>query len=192
MLRSGELEGERREERVEGVLGPWRIPAGGVRALRERLYAEGAETTVVLPPGETLADAVPKASGMPSGERTADTPSEASELLSEGVRDLREKAEGLLEEFQRLEGGLEAAELQEVAFREELRREKERSEALRAELEEERRARGRDEPRGAWRRLIGGSDRLSLYWPSCSWSRSWQRCSSSTTSRGAGEAGLAA
>ena len=89
MLRSGELEGERREERVEGVLGPWRIPAGGVRALRERLYAE-------------------------------------------------------------------AAEIQEVALREELRREKERSEALRAELEEERRARGRDEPRGAWRRLLGG------------------------------------
>ena len=156
MLRSSELEGERREERVEGVLGPWRIPAGGVRALRERLYAEGAETTVVLPPGETPADAVPEASGMPPGEHTADTPSEASELLSEGVRDLREKAEGLLEEFQRLESRLEAAELQEVAFREELRREKERSEALRAELEEERRARELDEPRGAWRRLIGG------------------------------------
>ena len=65
MLRSGELEGERREERVEGVLGPWRIPAGGVRALRERLYAEAAETTEVLPPGGTLADAVPEASGMP-------------------------------------------------------------------------------------------------------------------------------
>ena len=156
MLRSGELEGERREERVEGVLGPWRIPAGGVRALRERLYAEAAETTVVLSPGETLADAVPEAPRMPPGERTADTPSEASELLSEGVRELREKAEGLVEEFQRLEGRLEAAEIQEVALREELRREKERSEALRAELEEERRARGRDEPRGAWRRLLGG------------------------------------
>jgi predicted transcriptional regulator len=156
MLRSGELEGERREERIEGVLGPWRISAGGVRALRERHYAEAAETTVVLPPGETLADAVPEASRMPPGERTADTPSEASELLSEGVRDLREKAEGLLEEFQHLEGRLEAAEIQEVALREELRREKERSEALRAELEEERRARWRDEPRGAWRRLFEG------------------------------------
>jgi hypothetical protein len=156
MLRSGELEGERREERVEGVLGPWRIPAGGVQALRERLYAEDAETTVVLPPGETRADAVPEASGMPPGERTADTPSEASELLSEGVRDLREKAERLLEEFQRLEGRLEAAEIQEVALREELRREKELSEALRAELEEGRPARGRDEPRGGWRRLFGG------------------------------------
>ena len=156
MLRSGELEGERREERVEGVLGPWRIPARGVQALRERLYAQDAVTTVVLPPGETRAEAVPEASGMPPGERTADTPSEASELLSEGVRDLREKAEGLLEEFQRLEGRLEAAEIQEVALREELRREKERSEALRVELEEGRRAHGRDEPRGAWRRLFGG------------------------------------
>jgi excisionase family DNA binding protein len=156
MLRSGELEGERREERVEGVLGPWRIPARGVQALRERLYAQDAETTVVLLPGETRADAVTEASGMPPGERTADTPSEASELLSEGVRDLREKAEGLLEEFQRLEGRLEAAEIQEVALREELRREKERSEALRVELEEGRRAHGRDEPRGAWRRLFGG------------------------------------
>jgi hypothetical protein len=152
MLRSGELEDERHEERVEGMLGPWRIPAGGVRALRERLYAEVAQATVVLPPGETLADAVPKASGMLPDERTADTPSEVSELLSEGVRDLREKAEGLPEEFQRLE----AAEIQEVALREELRREKERSEALRAELEEERRARWRDEPRGAWRRLFEG------------------------------------
>jgi len=156
MLRSGELEGERREERVEGVLGPWRILAGGVQALRERLYAEDAETTVVLPPGDTRADAVPEASGMPPGERPADTPSEASELLSEGVRDLREKAERLLEEFQRLEGRLEAAEIQEVALREELRREKERSEAFRAELEEGRRASGRDEPRGGWRRLFGG------------------------------------
>ena len=33
MLRSGELEGERREERIEGVPGPWKIPAQAVRAL---------------------------------------------------------------------------------------------------------------------------------------------------------------
>ena len=33
-LRSGELEGVRREERIEGVLGPWRIPAGAVRAFQ--------------------------------------------------------------------------------------------------------------------------------------------------------------
>ncbi|HEX2181417.1 MAG TPA: helix-turn-helix domain-containing protein [Rubrobacteraceae bacterium] len=141
MLRSGELEGERREERIEGVLGPWRIPTEAVDALRERLHAEGAETTVVLPPGETLTDTVSEGSWRPPSERTAETPSEASELLSEGVRDLREKAEGLLEELQRLEGRLEAAEMQEIALREELRREKGRSGKLREELELERRAR---------------------------------------------------
>jgi excisionase family DNA binding protein len=156
MLRSGELEGERREERVEGVLGPWRIPSEAALALRERLAAEAADTTVVLPPGEALADTFPEGSGTLPGERTAETPSEASELLSEGVRDLREKAEGLLEELQRLEGRLEVAEMQEIALREDLRREKARSEELRAELERERRARGREEPRGPWRRLFGG------------------------------------
>ena len=156
MLRSGELEGERREERVEGVLGPWRIPAEAAQALRERLGAEDAETTAVLPPGETLTDTVSEGSGTLASERTADTPSEVSERLSEGVRDLREKTEGLLEELQRLEGRLEAAEIQEFALREELRREKERSEGLRAELEKERRARrGREEPRGRWHRLFG-------------------------------------
>jgi hypothetical protein len=141
MLRSGELEGERREERIEGVLGPWRIPTEAVHGLRERLHAEAAETTMVLPPGETLTDTVSEGSGRPPSERTADTPSEASELLSEGVRDLREKALELLEELQRLEGRLEAAEMQEIALREELRREKGRSEKLREELELERRAR---------------------------------------------------
>ena len=142
MLRSGELEGERREERIEGVLGPWRIPTEAVHGLRERLHAEAAETTVVLPPGETLTDTVSEGSGrLLPNERTADTPSEASELLSEGVRDLREKALELLEELQRLEGRLEAAEMQEIALREELRREKGRSEKLREELELERRAR---------------------------------------------------
>ncbi len=35
VLRAGELEGERREERVEGVLGPWRIPKRVVHDLRE-------------------------------------------------------------------------------------------------------------------------------------------------------------
>jgi hypothetical protein len=156
MLRGGELEGERREERVEGVLGPWRIPAEAAHALRERLGAEDAETTAVLPPGETLPDAVPEGFGTLPSEHTADTPSGVSERLSEGVRDLREKAEGLLEELQRLEGRLEAAEIQEIALREDLRRQKERSEGLRAELEEERRARGREVPRGPWHKLFGG------------------------------------
>lgn len=158
MLRSGELGGERREERIEGVLGPWRIPAEGVRAFRERqaaVAAQAAEATVVLPPGETLLDTAPEGRVASSGGRTADTPSEASERLSETVRDLREKAEGLLEELQRLEGRLEATEIQEGALREELRQEKERSEALQAELAEERTGR-REEPRRRWRRLFGG------------------------------------
>jgi len=76
--------------------------------------------------------------------------------LSEDVRDLREKVEGLLEKLQRLEGRLEAAELQELTLREELRREKERSEGLATVLEGERRAREREEPRGLGRRLFGG------------------------------------
>ena len=88
-------------------------------------------------------------------QRTADTPSEASERLSEGVRDLREKAEGLLEELQSLGGRLEATEIQELALREELRRETGRSEALRAEPEAERAGR-REKPQGPWRRLFGG------------------------------------
>lgn len=155
LLRAGELEGERREERIEGVLGPWRIPAKAAHALRDRMDAEAAETTVALPPGETLTDTVPERSVTPPGERTADTPSEASELLSEGVRELREKAEGLLEELLRLEGRLEIAEMQEIALREELRREKERSEKARAALEAEVAGR-REAPQGAWRRLFGG------------------------------------
>ena len=164
MLRAGELEGERREERIEGVLGPWRISAGAVDSLRERRDAEtakaeeAAEATVIMSPGDTLLKKPPESQGEGRGaspsERTADTPSEASELLSEGVRDLREKAEGILEELQRLEGRLEATEMQEVALREELRQEKERSEELRAELEAQSSAR-RDEPRGAWGRLFG-------------------------------------
>ena len=51
-LRSGELEGERREERIEGVFGPWRIPAHAVRDFQGRLKVEGGETTVALSPGE--------------------------------------------------------------------------------------------------------------------------------------------
>ncbi len=68
------------------------------------MNAEAAETTVVLAPGETLADTIPGAPGAPPGERTAQTPSEITGRLSESVRDPREKVEGLLGELQRLEG----------------------------------------------------------------------------------------
>ena len=150
MLRSGELEGERREERIEGVLGPWRIPAQAVRAFQEHRAAR-----------EATADTVGGASQSSPGEVTAATPSEASELLSEGVRQLREKVEDLLGELGRLESRLEAAEIQETTLRESLERESERAErereraaGLQAELDAER-ARRNEEPRGAWRRLFG-------------------------------------
>src|SRR3712207_9493952 len=59
-LRSGELEGERREERIEGVLGPWRIPARAIRAFQKRLKAEEDEPTVALSRGEeATADTLP-------------------------------------------------------------------------------------------------------------------------------------
>ena len=150
MLRSGELEGERREERIEGVLGPWRIPAQAVRAFQERRAAR-----------EATADTVAGASQPPADEVTAATPSEASELLSEGVRQLREKVEDLLGELGRLESRLEATEIQETTLRESLERESERAErerqradGLQAELDAAR-ARRSEEPRGAWHRLFG-------------------------------------
>lgn len=150
MLRSGELEGERREERIEGVLGPWRIPPGAVQAFQERRDAS-----------EATADILSGASEPPSGEATASTPSEASELLSESVRQLREKVEDLLKELGRLESRLEATEIQDATLRQSLKQESERADSerekadvLRAELDEER-ARRREEPRGAWRRLFG-------------------------------------
>ena len=37
MLRAGELEGERREEHIEGVLGPWRIPERAVHDMTGQL-----------------------------------------------------------------------------------------------------------------------------------------------------------
>jgi chromosome segregation protein len=150
MLRSGELEGERREERIEGVLGPWRIPAQAVRGYQERRAAR-----------EATADTVGGASQSPAGEVSGVTPSEASELLSEAVRQLREKVEDLLGELARLESRLEAAEIQETTLRESLERESERAErereraaGLQAELDAER-ASGNEVPRGTWRRLFG-------------------------------------
>jgi Helix-turn-helix domain len=153
-LRAGELEGVRREERIEGVLGPWRIPASAMRAFKERLKGEDDEATVALSRGEEAA--ADTLSGTPepmSGEEiTAGTPSEASERLSEEVQELREMARALLGEIDRVEGRLEATEVEQFALREALRREKERSEGLRAELEAERADR-----RGRAARLKGSS-----------------------------------
>ena len=138
-LRSGELKGERYEERIEGVLGPWRIPARAVRAFQERLRAGDNEVTVALSPGEEATTDTLSGTPEPTPEEiTSGTPSEASEKLSEEVRELREMAKALLEEIDRVEGRLEATEVEQFALREALRREKERSEELRGELKAER------------------------------------------------------
>ena len=159
MLRAGELEGERREERIEGVLGPWRIPERAVHALREgdpdvlrakrRAVCETDATTVTLPPGEAPADVPSVSEDVPSVSE--DLPSEASELLSESVRVVREKVEALREELGVLEGRLEVMEITESALREDLRREKERADReqeradqLHTELETERARRRQD------------------------------------------------
>lgn len=151
MLRAGEIEGERGRALMEGVPGPWRLSASAVHAFRERQGAAGAETTVALPPEADL----PGAPEPPASKRTAGTPSATSERLSEGVSELRRKARELLVDLDRLEGQLEADEVEQLALREALKRERERADGLRVELEAER-ARERTEARGSWRRLLGG------------------------------------
>ena len=171
MLRAGELKGERREGRIPGVLGPWRISKRALHTLRHkgdlsasRVGIQDASEAVTTPAGPPLGDTTTDTLSSPdeSGEVTADTPSEASQLLSESVRQVREKAEELQEELGRLEGRLEAMEMAEFTLRESLQREKKRAELerekvdrLRAELVVEREGR-RGEPRELWRRLFGG------------------------------------
>lgn len=152
MLRAGELEGERGEQRVEGVLGPWRLPVGAVHAARAG--GGDAEATVALPAGESTVFEGPLADTA-GGEASA--PSETSERLSEGVQELRDKAEALIADLDRLEGRLEAAEVEQLNLREALRVAEERSERLRAKLEEERARRPPGEQRGPGRRWwLGG------------------------------------
>ena len=157
MCRSGDLRAERREEHIEGVLGPWRIRKDAVHAFSEgRSVAddEAESREAQIPDATTVASASPigatadeTGEASPDGEAAidrldTDTPSEASELLSESVRSLRERAEALVTELERLEGRLEFAEIQDLALREALRRETERSDGLRAELRKERARRG--------------------------------------------------
>ncbi len=149
MLRAGEIEGQRGEQRVEGVLGPWTLPASAVHAARAG--AGDAEATVAMPSGGI---AVPEG---PTPEGAPPAPSETSERLSEGVQELREKAEALISGLDSLEGRLEAAEVEQLTLREALRLAEERSERLRAKLEEERtRAEPREQLEPAWRRWLGG------------------------------------
>lgn len=144
MLRAGEIKGERGEQRVEGVLGPWTLPASAVHAARSVANVGDAEDTAVMPSGEAAT---------PEGP----APSETSERLSEGVQELREKAEALIADLDSLEGRLEAAEVEQLALKEALRLAEERSEGLRAELEQERtRAEPREQRGSTWRRWLGG------------------------------------
>jgi hypothetical protein len=153
MLRAGELQGERAEPVVEGAPGPWRLPAGAVHAARSVAGVSDAEETVALAPGEAAPEGAEDVAG--------DAPSETSERLSEGVQDLREKAGALIAGLDALEGRLEAAEMEQLGLKEELRRAEERSEGLQAELKAERsRSAGAGEQPGqrgpAWRRWLGG------------------------------------
>jgi len=130
MLRAGELEGERGPSLVEGAPGPWLVPASAVRD-----YLEGRKTAVS---SETLAmprEEVPPPDEPLSGTEKAGTPTETSERLSEGVGALQDKAEEILSELDRLEGRLEAVEVEQLALRETASRETARAERLQAELD---------------------------------------------------------
>jgi hypothetical protein len=153
MLRAGELEGERGPERMEGVPGPWRIPARAVsayREAREALEVADAEETVALPRQESAPSMPQDASRVPTeGQPPEHTPSESTERLSEGVGALRDKIEEIIEELDLLESRLEAAEVEHIAVREAAGREKERAEKLQAALEAERAGRQGERP-GSW------------------------------------------
>jgi len=150
MLRAGELEGKRGPKLMEGVLGPWRIPAGAVSAYkegREALDQADASETVVLPQKGSAPGARRNSSRVPTeGQPPEDAPPETSERLSEGVGALREKTQEIHEELDLLESRLEAAEVEHIAVREAARREKERAEKLQAELEAERAGRRGEQP----------------------------------------------
>jgi excisionase family DNA binding protein len=162
MLRAGELEGERGPERMEGVPGPWRIPAAAVSAYMEAhqaLEAAEAQETVALPRQEILPSRAPQAprlspEGQPQEEKA---PSESTERLSEGLGALRDKIEEIIEELDLLESRLEAAEVEHIGVREAASREKERAEKLQAELKAQRAGKRGERPGTSWRRrLFGG------------------------------------
>ena len=151
MLRAGELEGERGPTLVEGAPGPWLVPASAVRAYQEGgRKAAVASDTVAMPREEISRPDEPQ-----PGAEKAGTPTETSERLSEDVGALRDKAEEILAELDRLEGRLEAAEVEQLALRETASREKARAERLQAELDGVRSNRQTGQ-RAPWRRLFGG------------------------------------
>lgn len=150
MLRAGDLEGERGPSLVEGAPGPWLVPASAVSAYRESRNVAFASDTVAIPRDEISRPDEPQ-----PGTEKAGTPTETAERLSEDVGALRDKAEEILAELDRLEGRLEAAEVEQLALRETASREQARAERLEAELDRVR-SRGQTEQRSSWRRLFGG------------------------------------
>jgi excisionase family DNA binding protein len=161
MLRAGELEGERGPMLMEGVPGPWRIPAGALSAYREArqaLEAADASETAALP-GQEIAPSRPQDAPRVWPERQPpeeDAPSESTERLSEGVGALRDKIEDIIGELDLLESRLEAAEVEHIAVREAASREKERAEKLQAALEAERAGSQGERPASSWRRRLFG------------------------------------
>jgi hypothetical protein len=150
MLRAGELEGERGPSLVEGAPGPWLIPASAVHVHQENRAEAVASETVAMPRDEVF-----HPDRSPPGTEKSGPPTETSERLSEDVGALRDKAEQILAELDRLEGRLEAAEVEQLALRETAGRERERADRLEAELDRAR-SRGPTEQRSSWRRLFGG------------------------------------
>src|SRR5215203_7009458 len=150
MLRAGQLDGERGASLVEGAPGPWLVPASAVRVYQESKTEAVASETVAMP-----RDEVSRPDEPPPGTEKAGTPTETSERLSEDVGALRDKAEEILVELDRLEGRLEAAEVEQLALRETASREKARAERLQDELDRATSSR-QTEQRAPWRRLFGG------------------------------------
>ena len=154
MLRAGELEGERGPSLVEGAPGPWLVPASAVRAYQESRDGSGRGRSRPKP-SRCRAKRFPVPTNPRPAREKAGTPTETSERLSEDVGALRDKAEEILAELDRLEGRLEAAEVEQLALRETASRERARAERLEAELDRVR-SRGQTEQRAPWRRLFGG------------------------------------
>jgi hypothetical protein len=153
MLRAGELQGERGPERMEGVPGPWRVPAGAVsayreaREAREALEAADAQETVALARQQIAPSRPQDATRVsPEGQPPGDTPFESTERLSEGLGALRDKIEEIIEEVDLLESRLEAAEVEHIGVRKAATQEKERAEKLEAALEAERAGRRGERP----------------------------------------------
>ena len=135
---------------LPGARAPDASRRGAGRRAGAGVRGGGAETVALS--REEIAPAAPQDESSPAGIKS-ETPSETSERLSEGVGALRDKAEEIIEELDRLEARLEAAEVEQLALRETASREKARAEKLQAELDAAKSDR-QAEQGGSWRRLF--------------------------------------